>query len=575
MSAPSRHSPVPKWARAKVVEIFGADLRSLAAFRVALALLVLADLATRVTDLRAHYTDAGILPRTVLLQEVLNRWAFSLNVMNGEVFFQVLLVVAAALAALAMLVGYRTRLATVVAWVLLISIQYRNPLILNSGDGLLRMLLFWSMFLPLGAHWSVDRALETAPKRLSMSYLSMGTVALFMQIAFVYWFTVILKSGPEWRVDGTALYYALGADQFATPIGEYLHQFPVILKMLTFGTLGLEAFGPLLLFYPFFTGPVRTGAVLAFMSLHFGIWMTMDIGLFPWIAAFCMVCFLPSWFWENAAKLRAAIPERLDVARRLRQAAASQLHVYRSLLRASFSRMARVGQPSVATLTPSGGNEVQPGGSFARVILPPATEAGTAHRSVSHEEHEERPDAPPVQTPTMLRSSLVSNLVVLFFLVYVLCWNLATVSAITIPERAVPIGSFFGLEQYWTMFAPYPIKDEGWYVIPGDLRDGEKVDLMPVTRDDFRPHELSWQKPYVPGTYKNEHWRKYFENIFQDQYANQRLYLGQYICREWNARHTGDEQLETLSITYMRQPTQPDYTHVTPQPVDLWEHSCL
>ncbi len=29
------------------------------------------------------------------------------------------------------------------------------------------------------------------------------------------------------------------------------------------------------------------------VSLHFGIWLTMDIGIFPWISAFCIVCFLP------------------------------------------------------------------------------------------------------------------------------------------------------------------------------------------------------------------------------------------------------------------------------------------
>src|SRR5215207_5891354 len=71
------------WAYAKVMEIFGADLRSLATFRIVLALLVLSDLANRATDLSAHYTDAGIMPRTVLVEQVLSPWAFSLQLMNG------------------------------------------------------------------------------------------------------------------------------------------------------------------------------------------------------------------------------------------------------------------------------------------------------------------------------------------------------------------------------------------------------------------------------------------------------------------------------------------------------------
>jgi hypothetical protein len=57
------------------VEVLGADPRSLAVFRIVLTLLVLADLANRHTDLAAHYADRGALPRAVLLDEVLDRWA--------------------------------------------------------------------------------------------------------------------------------------------------------------------------------------------------------------------------------------------------------------------------------------------------------------------------------------------------------------------------------------------------------------------------------------------------------------------------------------------------------------------
>jgi hypothetical protein len=48
---------------------------------------------------------------------------------------------APALAALAMLVGYCTRLATFVVWMLVLSIQHRNMLAINAGDILLHLLL--------------------------------------------------------------------------------------------------------------------------------------------------------------------------------------------------------------------------------------------------------------------------------------------------------------------------------------------------------------------------------------------------------------------------------------------------
>jgi hypothetical protein len=433
---------------------------------------------------------------------------------------------------------------------------------------LLRLLLFWAMFLPLGAYWSIDRARAEIP-RLSPRFLSVATVGLFMQIAFVYWFTAALKSGPEWRVDGTALYYALSLDQIVTPFGHYLLNFPRLLEVMTFGTFGLEAFGPLLLFCPIFTGPVRTAIVLAFMSLHFGIWLTMDIGIFPWISAFCMVCFLPGWFWDRASTLHSALLRRISLARRLQHATARWTHTAGASLRTRLPYVAGARQPSFAGLTLHADELAN---RTVSEIPPPPTE--TTSQDGGSVEHETQHDAPDDE-PTRLRSSLATNLLALFFVLYVLCWNLTTVSAFTMPERAVPIGPFLGLDQYWGMFAPSPSKDDGWYVIPGDLSGGQQVDLMSVTRDDYSLHAVSWEKPRdITSTYKNEHWRKYLENVWSQQHANQRLYFGQYICREWNARHTGADQLKTFQITYMLERTLPDYQQSQPEKVVIWEHRC-
>ncbi len=570
MTTTLKDSPAPGWWRTKVMDVFGADLRSLAVFRIVIALLVLADLANRATDLTAHYTDEGVLPRTDLVQEVLSPWSFSLNLMNGQPFFQALLFCVAAVAALGLLVGYRTRLMTVVVWVLLLSIQWRNPLVGGADGPLLRLMLFWGMFLPLGAYWSVDSALRGAAQRLSTRFLSLATLGLFMQIAFVYWFTAALKSGPEWRHDGTALYYALNLDQIATPVGRYLLNFPDLLTVLTFATYGLEALGPFLLFCPFFTGPVRTGAVMAFMSLHFGIWLSMDIGIFPWISAFCMVCFLPTWFWEvPLAKLRTALPGWFDNAALRLQNAAS--HLVRDRLPPLHLRLAPVTGATVPD--PAPGDRIR--GRLARIVSLPRTLISGTPPPDELARGRGTPDGDQAGLRT-LRSSLLTNLFAFAFLLYVLCWNLSTVSALTMPERLVPVGPFLGLDQYWGMFAPSPSREDGWYVIPGNLRDGQRTDLMSVTRDDYGLHKVSWKKPQdVNATFKNEHWRKYMENLYSQQHADQRLYFGQYICRQWNARHKGAEQLETFKITYMLEMTQPNYRHSTPQKVVLWDHSCF
>jgi hypothetical protein len=122
----------------------------------------------------------------------------------------------------------------------------------------------------------------------------------------------------------------------------------------------------------------------------------------------------------------------------------------------------------------------------------------------------------------MLRSSLVTNLLAFIFLWYVLCWNLTTVSVLTMPERLLPVGPFLGLDKHWGMFAPFPSKEDGWYVIPGNLRGGgQQTDLMSVTRDDYGVHGVSWEKPQdVNATFKNAPWRIYLENIRTEEHAD-------------------------------------------------------
>ena len=549
----------------KFAEVFGADLRSLAAFRVVLGLLVLADLVLRSADFHAHYTDAGVLPRSQVIEEgLIDSWEFSLYLVNGEALFQALLFGVTALAAIGMIVGYRTRLSTIIVWVLVISVQWRNPLLLNAGDTLLRLLLFWAMFLPLGAYWSVDRWRKAVPQRLSMVFLSVGTIGLFLQIAFMYIFTALLKTGDEWRVDGTALYYALNMDQLVTPFGVWMSQFPDLLKALTFATLGLEALGPILLFCPLFTGPVRTAMVLAFMSLHFGIWTMMEIGFFPWISAFCMVCFLPAWFWDTAgAKISAAFPNLLPGVRRgFRRAATALAGVYPALLRGRPSRAPGIVDPSIAGL--AGGEDGAEGRAGHAVPTAEARRKDRAGQTGAPE-------------PVRLRLSPLTNLLAAFFLAYIFCWNLTTVTSFEVPERLENVGEFFGLGQSWSMFAPSPSDEAGWYVMPGTLRGGQKVDLMSVTRDDFGGYAVSWEKPeYVAGVYETNHWRKYMSAINDDEYPEDvQLQFADYVCDEWNARHEGPDQLRALKVYSVEAETPlPGRRPADPYREFLWNYRC-
>lgn len=514
----------------RLAAVFGVDLRALAALRIVLALVVLVDLAGRAGNLSAHYTDNGVLPRWLLLED-LNPWRWSIGLINGTAAFQAMLFVVAAGAAVAMLVGWHTRVATIIVWVLVVSIQVRNPMLLSGADTLLRMLLFWSMLLPLGAWWSVDRRRASSSRVGSMQAVSVATAGLLLQIAFMYWFTALLKTGDEWRSDGTALKYAFGARHVTRDLGEYLFRFDGLLTVLTHVSLWLEYIAPVLLFVPFFTGPIRTAAAFSVMAFQLGILMTLDIGIFPWTSAFCMVAFLPAWFWDRVVPQVGAFGQT------------------------AWARIAAGSAPVMTRLrdrSPAFGIA-----AWRRISPDPAPEAAAEDRGP--------------------RTSPLVNLFAAFCLVFILGWNVASVSDFSMPANSGRIAYSLGIYQRWNMFAPRPSQSTVWYVYPGTLADGTRIDVLPTILhgDLSRVQALSWEEPddISGGLYGDKYWRKYLDAVASGS-RDERLAFGGYICRTWNGHYGGDAALEQVEIVRMVRPTSLDGEELPVRQNVLYEFSC-
>ncbi len=102
-------------------------------------------------------------------------------------------------------------------------------------------------------------------------------------------------------------------------------------------------------------------------------------------------------------------------------------------------------------------------------------------------------------------------------LTYILFWNIPAVSAYTMLARAAPLGQALGLRQEWNVFAPAPAKITEWHVIPGQLQNGQRVNLLgPTVRGD--PHMVEpvsgERPPSVPDTFDVDvRWRKYLSAV--------------------------------------------------------------
>lgn len=498
------------------------DLRSLALLRVLIGLLILVDLINRSSDLVAFYTDFGVLPRADLIRSSGEVGSLSVHMMSGAWQFQTLLFLAAAIFAAMLVLGYKTRLATVASWYLLISLQARNPLVLSGADQVFRMVLFFAIFLPWGVRFSLDAWRTKTSRSLANNFASPGTFAYIFQLGSLYVFSALLKTSPEWRSEGTAIYYALSMDDFTTRLGLFMLQFPQILKVQTHLVFWFEALGPFLLLVPFFRGIILTLEVFLFISLHIGIGTNLRLGFFPWVCSFAWCALLPAWFWDsllNGLKINNIV----------------------QLLQSSFKK-----------------------------IMIPIFRLKYLDRASDHIKNRLLNTSYQLMTDLRFYRSGIVLGITIFATIYIFCWNLGTLpnNPKIVPKQLGWIAGTFAFYQRWDMFAPAPGKLSGWFVVQAILKNGTDVDIYSGRK------EVSLARPeLISETYKNANWQKYLTNITQKGYEKNIVYYSNYLCRKWNSSHFEEEQIDRLTIINMRQLTVPN-GHNPARKIIIGEKKC-
>lgn len=502
------------WSHSRLHKISCIDARSLALFRVALGIVVLLDLVQRSKHALTHYSDAGVYSRTDAFAS-LDPFRWSILFANGTARFAEMVFWVGIIATIAMILGWKTRLATILVWVIVVSVQTRNSHLNSGADTLIRLSLFWGMLLPLGTVWSLDHFAARPDRRVangsvrSTSISSVATLGLILQVASVYLFTAILKDGPRWREDGSALYFALGARDVSSDVGDWIFRTApdTLLATLTFGSLIGEFAVPLMLLLPIRSGWLRTLGVFLIVSLHLAIITTMTVGLFPLISIASAIALLPTWFWDTLVA-RVHLPVWLS----------------RAKLKVVGVGFAERSSDPVPSLSRNGaGFGVATGNRNLHFILSP------------------RPSRLPF-------AAIAINLLAAMAILVMLLWNIQTVSSYQVSPEVRRIALSTGLYQTWSMFAPGPQTATIWFVVEGELSSGDKIDLLlPLNSGD-----LGLRQPVVWDQsgeiqLKDKYWRKYFHAI--NGRDNDSRKFAAYACRTWNKTHQGDERLRAVRLT--------------------------
>ncbi len=288
---------------------FTADARFLGAFRIGFGALLTWDCARRIDQAREYYSNDGFLPNHFSLFRPMGDGVFSfLHAFSSVTEVRVVMLLMLA-AFVSYTVGYRTRLAQILAFISITSLNARDLFVENGGDVLVNLMAFLTMMLPLGKRVSVDALLqsfrttrEASPEELNdrsrpaspdNAVLSLMVVLLFLQLAAIYFFNAIHKDGRGWR-DGSAIWWFLQQDRIVTWFAVYLREalpYPVI-RAFGYGALGIEFSLPWIILFPFFRTWAMRLAFLLGIGLHGGIALTSRLGPFSYAMMLFYVPFL-------------------------------------------------------------------------------------------------------------------------------------------------------------------------------------------------------------------------------------------------------------------------------------------
>lgn len=583
-------------------KVFSIDLRTLALFRVMIGLVILADLVNLWPHISVFFSDYGTMPRAeAMIFNAKARW--SLHFLSGEPLVIQAVFVFHGLVALALIFGYRTRVMTILAWVLVLSLKNRNLFIQQGGDQLLSLLLFWSMFLPLGARYSIDFALRPKDTPLeSERHFSPATISILLQAIYVYFIGALLKDGGAWMPEGQAVYYAVHLDSLATSIAQFFRPYGWLLQGLTYFVWTIELLAPFLMFTPWFFTPARLIALFLLISMHLGFVAFLTIGLFPAVSICSLILFTPPAVWDwlagkrDLARIRQIIlfydegcgfcektcrilrafcltPENAIRPAQSDAQAGPVLQRYTSwvvrdangTMHVKWAAVVFVLKQSPITWVFGWIAGLWPFSRFGDAIY---DFIGRKRQSLGRFSARWLKDRAPFITLPRWQGAAVSLL-----LVFVAAWNVVSLPNVTyeMPRLAQHFAQFLRLDQRWDMFAPYPLRVDGHFVIRGEFTDGSPIDLW-----TGRIGEPDRAKPaYHPAWFGEYRWRKYFERFISDDFRRQRHNLARYYCRLYSRYQPTTLPLAKIEITFYREITQADYAPKQRDTVTLLRWNCL
>ncbi len=596
----------------RLVNVFAIDYRSLAVLRVGLGMALLYTAVQFYTSdlFHAFISEDGFLTNDYVLKGK-RTGTWSLYFINDDTWYSALLLTLTGVSALALIVGYKTRLATFLCWVLFVSLSNRAPILLSGADTQLVVLLFWSMFLPLGARWSIDGGLGKQPDQ--EKHVSLATAAIILQVAYLYIYSGLYKTGSQWFPDGTAIYYALNALELSSPLAPFLAHFFGLTRWLTYYVYFLEIFAVFFLLSPFYTDRFRYAVLPQLLLLHISFILFLSVGFFPLVSLTGLMVFMPSQFWDWIS-CKTETEKRMGIEIWYDKDCDFCRKVCRIFREFSLPRQTPI-RPAQEDLT--AGKILQEQGTWVVstangqyythwnavafvwrrspilwplgiLFLPKwAMDFGNKLYAVIAKYRRQLGYLSAVflkenNRAVTFQQENATNVFLAICMACVFAWNLSDLPHVVQSKYAYNVGDTVRtfmrtvrLTQQWNMFAPYPLSLRRWHVIEGTLKNGEKVDLY-WNKVASPKHDEPWSG-YTAE--RNDRWRKFFINATTSDWEYPESLMsslfGQYLCQRWQEEHFAQPALKTVSVyRYWYHTPPPGMSNPVARQAELLSHQC-
>jgi hypothetical protein len=255
-------------------------------FRVLFGAVALYQLLINYAQRAYLYGPDGVWPFDLFRAELLVSGSFSLYAWSASpIWFELVYHAHLAVAGL-WLLGYRTRLLTPVLWVFHWSLHQRFGLLWDGGDNMGYLILLYLCFADVGRYFAPlgsprPEATGSEIRRVALGLLhNTALIACVLQVSLLYFSAGVAKLGGQYWQNGTALYYAMRAQEFSVnpELARFIWDNALLLTASTYGTLIFQLAFPFVLLFG--TPLFRCAIVGVAISFHFGILSAMGLVTF-------------------------------------------------------------------------------------------------------------------------------------------------------------------------------------------------------------------------------------------------------------------------------------------------------